>query len=80
MNRGGSWKNNAINLRSANHNRNNPSNRNNNLGFRPAKESRPARTCAPWQELPSRAFGIPRPRSCAGESQLAGRIELTPVS
>ncbi|WP_408648730.1 SUMF1/EgtB/PvdO family nonheme iron enzyme [Tumidithrix elongata] len=32
--RGGSWNNNAINCRSANRNRNNLDNRNNNIGFR----------------------------------------------
>jgi hypothetical protein len=32
--RGGSWNNNPENLRSANRNRNNPTNRNNNNGFR----------------------------------------------
>jgi len=32
--RGGSWNNNARNLRSANRNNNTPSNRNNNVGFR----------------------------------------------
>ncbi len=32
--RGGSWNNNARNCRSANRNRNNPDNRNNNIGFR----------------------------------------------
>lgn len=31
---GGSWNNNASNLRSANRNRNTPDKRNNNLGFR----------------------------------------------
>lgn len=36
VNRGGSWNNNARNCRSANRNRNNPENRNNNLGFRVA--------------------------------------------
>ncbi|MBT3196078.1 MAG: SUMF1/EgtB/PvdO family nonheme iron enzyme [Gammaproteobacteria bacterium] len=34
VNRGGSWNNNAKNLRSANRNNNSPSNRNNNLGVR----------------------------------------------
>ena len=34
VNRGGSWNNHASNCRSANRNRNDPSNRNNNLGFR----------------------------------------------
>ena len=35
--RGGSWNNNPQNLRSANRNRNDTSNRNNNLGFRVAR-------------------------------------------
>ncbi|WP_229425770.1 SUMF1/EgtB/PvdO family nonheme iron enzyme [Lusitaniella coriacea] len=34
--RGGSWNNNPRNCRSANRNRNNPGNRNNNIGFRVA--------------------------------------------
>ncbi len=32
--RGGSWNNNAVNLRSANRNNDSPGNRNNNIGFR----------------------------------------------
>lgn len=39
VNRGGSWNNNATNCRVANRNRNNPDNRNNNLGFRLARSS-----------------------------------------
>ncbi len=35
--RGGSWNNNSRNCRVANRNRNNPDNRNNNLGFRVAQ-------------------------------------------
>lgn len=35
--RGGSWNNNPRNVRTANRNRNNPDNRNNNNGFRIAK-------------------------------------------
>ncbi len=38
--RGGSWNNNARNLRSANRNRNTATNRNNNLGFRLAQSGR----------------------------------------
>lgn len=34
VNRGGSWNNNARNVRAANRNRNSANNRNNNLGFR----------------------------------------------
>ena len=34
VNRGGSWNNNARNVRSANRNSNSPGNRNNNIGFR----------------------------------------------
>ncbi|MBU6303703.1 MAG: hypothetical protein KGS60_19320 [Verrucomicrobia bacterium] len=41
VNRGGSWNNNASNCRAANRNRNEPTNRNNNLGFRPACSSQP---------------------------------------
>lgn len=48
--RGGSWNNNASNLRSANRNRNAPGNRNNNIGFRLAqaagRASRPAQSDA----------------------------------
>jgi len=35
--RGGSWNNKARNCRAAYRNRNEPDNRNNNLGFRPAR-------------------------------------------
>ncbi len=39
--RGGSWNNNANNIRAANRNNNAPANRNNNLGFRCAQQSLP---------------------------------------
>ncbi|WP_201778658.1 SUMF1/EgtB/PvdO family nonheme iron enzyme [Levilinea saccharolytica] len=35
--RGGSWNNESNNIRTANRNRNNPDNRNNNIGFRCAR-------------------------------------------
>lgn len=41
--RGGSWNNKPQNARSANRNRNEPTNRNNNTGFRPASTLPPAR-------------------------------------
>ena len=42
MIRGGSWNNKPENLRSANRNRNNTDNRNNNIGFRLAQSARAA--------------------------------------
>ena len=42
VNRGGSWNNSAANCRTANRNRNDPANRNNNLGFRVCLSSVPA--------------------------------------
>ncbi|MBN1610949.1 MAG: SUMF1/EgtB/PvdO family nonheme iron enzyme [Polyangiaceae bacterium] len=43
VNRGGSWNNNdPSNVRAANRNRNDPANRNNNLGFRCARTATPA--------------------------------------
>ncbi len=42
MIRGGSWNNKPENLRSANRNRNNADNRNNNIGFRLAQSARAA--------------------------------------
>ena len=48
--RGGSWNNNPRNCRSANRNRNNPANTNNNNGFRvccPASARKP-----PWTWVP----------------------------
>jgi hypothetical protein len=38
--RGGSWNNNAKNLRVSNRNQNNATNRNNNIGFRCARDGR----------------------------------------
>jgi formylglycine-generating enzyme required for sulfatase activity len=54
--RGGSWNNNARNCRSANRNNNDPTNRNNNLGFRVA--------LAPAQPERRRTPRLTRPPSC----------------
>lgn len=43
MNRGGSFNNKPANVRAANRNRNEPTNRNDNLGFRLAQSARIAR-------------------------------------
>jgi formylglycine-generating enzyme required for sulfatase activity len=40
VNRGGSWNNDAQNCRVSNRNNNDPTNRNNNLGFRLARSSK----------------------------------------
>ncbi len=40
VNRGGSWNNTARNCRASNRNRNDPGNRNDNLGFRPLSSRR----------------------------------------
>lgn len=40
VNRGGSWNNNARNVRVSNRNNNTPDNRNNNIGFRLARSSK----------------------------------------
>ncbi len=55
--RGGSWNNNAANCRSANRNNNNPSNTNNNLGFRlssirPGQITRPPTGSHPTTPVP----------------------------
>jgi len=62
--RGGSWNNNARNVRAANRNRNDPGNRNNNLGFRPvSSRQRPEGRC-PW--MPVQCPGLDHcPRSRA---------------
>lgn len=53
--RGGSWNNNARNVRAANRNRNDPDNRNDNLGFRCARAH--DRTESPnLNRSPSQAF------------------------
>jgi hypothetical protein len=51
VNRGGSWNNNPQNCRAANRNRNTPTNRNNNIGFRLARSSPPGRMATDEQVL-----------------------------
>ncbi|MEM9216041.1 MAG: SUMF1/EgtB/PvdO family nonheme iron enzyme [Cyanobacteria bacterium P01_F01_bin.150] len=46
--RGGSWNNNPRNCRSANRNRNNADNRNNNFGFRVACSHPSTLRCQSW--------------------------------
>jgi len=66
--RGGSWNNNARNCRSANRNRNNPDDRNNNIGFRLASASAAckSRLCRSpvLHGAPERALLKPSPASC----------------
>ncbi|MFZ4083774.1 MAG: formylglycine-generating enzyme family protein [Pirellula sp.] len=62
VNRGGSWNNEAANCRSANRNRNDPSNRNNNLGFRLALNSIGITNLPGWvvnREVPNRTDHFP---------------------
>ncbi|MBR4251194.1 MAG: group II intron reverse transcriptase domain-containing protein [Kiritimatiellae bacterium] len=75
-NRGGSWNNNAQNCRSAYRNNNNPSNANNNLGFRPASIRRePRQDPIPRSPSPATAgTDMPAPsRPVADASATAGR-------
>ena len=65
MIRGGSWNNNPRNLRSANRNRNDRTNRNNNLGFRLARSARcPERPFS--RKRPARQPGVHEPASRPG--------------
>ncbi len=51
MNRGGNWNNEPVNCRSANRNANDPSNANNNLGFRPVLVASP--DAVAWARSPA---------------------------
>ncbi|MEI7938577.1 MAG: hypothetical protein WCK27_17980 [Verrucomicrobiota bacterium] len=68
MIRGGSWNNNGRNCRSANRNNNNPSNRNNNIGFRVV--------LAPAQPLRRRAYWLTRRPSCPARKSERGQTEV----
>jgi hypothetical protein len=59
--RGGSWNNNPENLRVSNRNNNAPANRNNNLGFRCAREVERVTECGRPQSEP-RQSRLPRAR------------------
>src|ERR1017187_10418182 len=68
---GGNWNNNANNCRSAQRNNNNPSNRNNNIGFRVVlAPSQPARRRAPW---PTRRRSRPAQRTERRQTETANR-------
>lgn len=77
--RGGSWNNKPDNLRSANRNRNNTDNRNNNIGFRLAQYARQLPGAALFKDRAGVAAGVHEPPSRlrnGWESRivLAGRI------
>ncbi|MBK8174677.1 MAG: SUMF1/EgtB/PvdO family nonheme iron enzyme [Rhodospirillales bacterium] len=58
VNRGGSWNNNSRNLRSAIRNRNNPDNRNNNLGFRVARTPSNTAGAGAFTDAPGEHQGV----------------------
>lgn len=71
VNRGGSWNSTARNVRAANRNRNDPGNRNDNLGFRLVRAQRWAGWPAPDQTaVPSRSqeSGEYKGRRCASRA------------
>lgn len=59
--RGGSWNNDPENVRAANRNRNNPTNWNNNVGFRcarpPSRPMPPGRNARSWRLADERHGG-----------------------
>jgi len=67
--RGGSWNNKARNVRCAYRNQNHPGNRNDNIGFRPARAHDRTRGSGPEQTVvPVAPSGAAKPngRRCAG--------------
>jgi hypothetical protein len=71
--RGGSWNSNARNVRSANRNWNEPGNRNENLGFRPARIQKgpdgPLAEQAGIPSTPTREWQKPNGRRCASSRE-----------
>ncbi|NIR48000.1 SUMF1/EgtB/PvdO family nonheme iron enzyme [candidate division KSB1 bacterium] len=72
MLRGGSWNNNPNNMRCANRNRNNPTNRNNNIGFRCVQDAEYGCQSSIVYGQSKRAYRRPE---FVPVSFLAGRIE-----
>ena len=85
MLRGGAFLNQSSNVRSANRNNNQPDNRNNNIGFRPASTLRQA-TCLPCRnsqaviETPCEACGckVQAAVLCRAEATQLGQIKDRP--
>ena len=74
MNRGGSWNNDdASNYRGANRNRNDPGNRNDNMGFRLASTVRNKVMNCPIRRLPRPAQAGPKPTGAPAASKPAAR-------
>lgn len=82
VNRGGSWNNNPARVRSANRNRNTPSNRNNNLGFRLAESTSACRSAAAHGPA-QRAAGVhgarPDRARRRGRIAVSGKTPTPPV-
>jgi hypothetical protein len=71
--RGGSWNNNAINCRVANRNNDNPTNRNNNIGFRSVlPPAQPGATTAPRLTRP---LSRPSAQAAAGKYRSPARCQ-----
>lgn len=75
--RGGSWNSNARNVRSAYRNRNEPDERNDNLGFRLARVQRGCRSALPDQSRVrcSKAFEVSRAEETERVGVPVGRVE-----
>ena len=78
--RGGSWNNNPRNLRSANRNRNDSGNRNNNNGFRVASTLRCPSRCGKNRVGCARVRPRPAMMSTVGESPIKDGARLAPFT